>query len=375
MHSYKLLILFIFVLLTKFPSPALAVQNSNQNSNKEKAAYYLKKGTRYYNRKQYKKAESAFHQVLKTKVPLHHDFYFFYGRVQALNGNYEKAEGNIGMYIENAGKQGQYYQKAKTTYTSVRKKLAKKAFKSAQKKSPEQKFKPQKLSTIPNMVIIKPGVYLMGSNYGDEDQRPPHKVKIKKTFSISQHEITFNQYKLFTKATNRELPEDFGWGKGNRPVINVTMHDAIAYCKWLSKKHNRIYRLPTEAEWEYIARTTYKNKLGFKDLIGLGDANCDGCRFFWEDDNTKPVGNYNPNSYNLYDTFGNVWEWTCSAYTRKYNGEEKRCLPAIEMDGKTIVVRGGSWKSSKKILKAYIRYNNFPGYKSNDLGFRIVEEL
>ena len=73
--------------------------------------------------------------------------------------------------------------------------------------------------------------------------------------------------------------------------------------------------------------------------------------------------------------FGNVWEWTCSAYTRKYNGQEKSCLSLNELEGKTIAVRGGSWKSSKKILKPYIRYNNFPGYKSNDLGFRIVEEL
>jgi len=226
------------------------------------------------------------------------------------------------------------------------------------------------------MIRINPKAYLMGSNYGDEDQKTTHTITIKKAFAISQHEITFKQYILFAKATKRKMPKDSGWGKENRPVINVSLHDALAYCKWLSKKHNRIYRLPTEAEWEYIARTiVVKKKLGFKDLIARGDANCDDCRYFWEKDSTKPVGSYEPNSYNLYDTFGNVWEWTCSAYTRKYNGQENICLPATAYEGKTIVVRGGSWKSSKKILKAYVRYNNFPGYKSNDLGFRIVEEL
>jgi formylglycine-generating enzyme required for sulfatase activity len=367
--KYSIFVITIFFLGFPYLVPA------EQASNQERASYYLKKATNYYNRKQYKKSESAFQQVLRTKITLHEDFYFYYGRVQALNGNYDKAEGNISMYMDSAGKQGQYYHQAVTIYNNVRKKLAKKEFQKTQKDTSSKIDVPQNLSSVPNMVKINPNTYMMGAKHGDDDQKPPHKVSIKKTFSVSQHEITYNQYEYFAKATKRKIPDDAGWGKGNRPVINVTLYDALAYCKWLSKKYNRVYRLPTEAEWEYIARTTYKNKLGFKDLISLGDANCDGCRFFWEDDETKIVGNYEPNSYNLYDTFGNVWEWTCSAYTRKYNGQEKSCLSLKELEGKTIAVRGGSWRSSKKILKPYVRYNNFPGYKSNDLGFRIVEEL
>ncbi|MFK5892972.1 MAG: SUMF1/EgtB/PvdO family nonheme iron enzyme, partial [Pseudomonadota bacterium] len=372
MNFLKYTVFSIIILLFGFPYLLSADQNSE---NKEKASYYLKKASNYYNRKQYKKSESAFQQVLRTKISLHEDFYFFYGRVQALNGNYDKAEGNISMYLDSAGKKGQYYQQAKTIHLNVRKKLATKAFSQAQKESATGKYIPQDLSTVPNMIKIKTKAYLMGAKHGDEDQKPPHTVKLNKAIAVSQHEITFNQYEYFAKATKRKLPDASGWGRGNRPVINVSFYDAMAYCKWLSDKYNRVYRLPTEAEWEYFSRTTYQNKLGFKDLIGLGDSNCDGCRFFWEDDNTKTVGSYEPNSFNLYDTFGNVWEWTCSAYTRKYNGQEKICLSPDELEGKTIAVRGGSWKSSKLILKPYVRYNNFPGYKSNDLGFRIIEEL
>jgi len=376
MPFYNFFNFYLLILFLGFSFQVFADQNSDYNSKKEKAAKYLKKGTAYYNKKQYKKAEAAFMRARQTKILLHEDFYFLYGRVQAINENYDKAESNIGIYLDRAGKQGQYYQKARDILYKVRKELTKKALKKKPKKNLDKSRKPQKLTAIPNMIKIKPKTYLMGSNYGDEDQKPTHKVKIKKAFAISQHEITFKQYAVFAKATKRKLPEDSGWGKGNHPVINVSLHDALAYCKWLSKKYKRKYRLPTEAEWEYTARTVVKKKkLGFKDLIGRGDANCDDCRYFWEKDSTRAVGSYEPNSYNLYDTFGNVWEWTCSAYTRKYDGQEKICLPTTDLDGKTIAVRGGSWKSSKKILKAYVRYNNFPGYKSDDLGFRIVEEL
>jgi formylglycine-generating enzyme required for sulfatase activity len=370
MNFLKSLILLISILIFASPSQLLA----DQNSKKETAAYYLKKGTAYYNNKQYKEAENAFLRVLQTRVLLHENFYFYYGRVQALNENYEKAESNIGIYLDRTGKQGQYYQKAREILKNVRKELTKKVLKKRPKKN--KKNKQPKLTAIPNMIRIGPKSYFMGSNHGDDDQKPTHKIEIKKAFAISQHEITFKQYKLFAKETNRKLPSDSGWGQANHPMINVSFHDALAYCKWLSKKYNRVFRLPTEAEWEYIARSVEKKKkLGFKNLIGIGDANCDDCRFFWEKESTKPVGSYEANSYNLYDVLGNVWEWTCSAYTRSYNGQEKICLASNELDGKTIAVRGGSWKSSKKILKAYVRYNNFPGYKSNDLGFRIVEEL
>ncbi|MFK5984211.1 MAG: SUMF1/EgtB/PvdO family nonheme iron enzyme [Pseudomonadota bacterium] len=348
------------------------------DSDKELAAFYLKKATRHYNRKEYKKAEIAFQALLKTQISLHEDFYFFYAKVQALNGNYGKAEDNITTYMDYAGPEGQYFQQAKTVQKSVQKKNTLKSLSQSyiNNKLTANSSKPnQEISDIPNMVKIVTKTYTMGSNHGDADQRPPHKVKLVNPFAVSQYEITFKQYILFANATRREIPDDAGFGKENRPVINISLLDALAYCEWLSNKQGRNYRLPTEAEWEFIARTTYQNKLGFKDLIGLGDANCDGCRYFWEDAETKPVGSYAANSHKLYDTLGNVWEWTCSAYSKKYNGAEKSCLTLDDIKGKTVAVRGGSWKSHKKILKAYVRLNNYPNYRSSEIGFRIVEDL
>jgi formylglycine-generating enzyme required for sulfatase activity len=215
----------------------------------------------------------------------------------------------------------------------------------------------------------------MGSLHGSSDQMPPHKIKIHKSFAITAYEITFSQYDAFVKDMSYRKPNDYGWGRGELPVINVSLHDAIVYASWLSKKTKRRFRLPTETEWEYVARTGFKDKLGFKDIMGLGDANCDGCRYFWQRERTVEVGSFEANKYGVYDLFGNVWEWTCSIYTQRYDGQESYCADEKILEGKTMAVRGGSWDSFNQLLRAYVRFNNFPTYRGNKQGFRLIEEI
>ena len=334
------------------------------------ARYYLQQASKYYNKEDFKNAEKNFQQLLKMDVSLHEDFYYFYGKTLFYNGKYKEAADNLSSFTDTVGNKSKYYTDANQLLKRAQKKVAQQNPKKKKKKS-----KPLKLSGVPEMVTIPRGKFIMGSAHGTEDQKPARKLTIDEDFAIGKYEVTFSQYDAFAKATNRKLPDDDGWGRGNRPVINVSLADALAYTRWLSKKTNRTFRLPTEAEFEYVARTGIKSQLGFNTLMGLGDANCDGCRYFWESAQTVPVGSFEPNKHGVHDLFGNVWEWTCSIYTKRYNGQEQYCADENQLTGKTMSVRGGGWDSANRLLRPYVRYNNFPTYLSNELGFRVLEEL
>ncbi len=131
----------------------------------------------------------------------------------------------------------------------------------------------------PNMVVIPSGKYKMGdlNRRGDDNELPAHEVKIRHPFALSQHEVTFTDYDLFALDSGRSLPDDNGWGRGNRPVINVSWNDANAYADWLRRKTGLAYRLPTEAEWEYAARAGSSTAFWWGNDKGLNKAACDDC--------------------------------------------------------------------------------------------------
>lgn len=333
------------------------------------AAFYLKQASESYNQKDYIRAERFFRELLKMDVALHGDFYYFYGKTLYHNGKYNKSVDNFNTFFDTIGSKSNYAVDAERFLKRAEKKRLKQLSKKKKKK------KILNLPNVPEMVKIPAGSFVMGSNHGSPDQKPPHKISIKNDFAMAKYEVTFAQYDAFVQALKKNQPDDSGWGRGNRPVINVSLKNAQDYARWLSKKTNRSFRLPTELEWEYVARTGHKSQLGFNDLLGLGDANCDDCRYFWESDKTMAVGNFAANKYGVHDLFGNVWEWTCSVYTKRYNGAEKYCADEQDLLGQTVAVRGGGWNSYSAMLRSYVRFNNFPSYRSNELGFRLVEEL
>lgn len=336
----------------------------------KKASYYLNQASIHYNQENYPQAEKNFRQLLKMKVSLHKDFYYFYGKTLYHNKKYKKSALNLRRYTDAVKNKGKYQTDARRLLKRAEKKLAKQQPKKTGKKSSTGKS-----SYIPEMIIIPAGSFTMGSNHGSADQKPAHKMLMNKLFAMGKYEVTFAQYDVFAQATSRKKPDDSGWGRGQRPVINISLYNANNYARWLSQKTYRKFRLPTEAEWEYVARTGFKTQLGFNDIIGRGDANCDGCRYFWESEKTVDVGSFDANKYGIHDLFGNVWEWTCSIYTKGYNGQEKSCANVNALEGKTMAVRGGSWNSYSPTLRSYIRLNNFPTYRGNEQGFRLVEEL
>lgn len=239
-----------------------------------------------------------------------------------------------------------------------------------------------KVSVIePKMVRIPPGKFLMGSpgtELGREsNESPQHEVSIAYAFEIGQYEVTFDEYDAFAKDTQRKLPSDSGWGRGKRPVINVTFHDAQAYVQWLSKQTGKQYRLPTESEWEYAARAGTQMRYWWGDEIGHNNANCDGCRSEWGGKQTAPVGSFEANAFGLHDTAGNVWEWMQDCWHDHYDNMPTDGSAWLEKDDGNCthqVARGGSWFNSPLGLRSANRGGD-GGWAGELLGFRIARVL
>lgn len=231
--------------------------------------------------------------------------------------------------------------------------------------------------TGPEMVIVPPGKFLMGDK-GASNTSPVRTVRIKQPFAVSRYEITYADFDLFTKATNRKAVADNGWGRGSRPVTNISWQDAKDYTRWLKKITGKKYRLLTEAEWEYTARSG-KQAAFWWDGSASGNANCKkGCDssfsgFFSA--KTAPVGSYSSNRFGLYDTAGNIAEWTADCYQDHYLGAPKDGS-AVEVNNcLKRSVRGGSFKNNTKGITNHARSAAGMNSTRNDLGFRVAVDL
>jgi serine/threonine-protein kinase PpkA len=232
----------------------------------------------------------------------------------------------------------------------------------------------------PEMVRIPTGSFLMGHK-DDVMAMPVHKVEITKHFAMSKYEITFDDYDIFAQATNRPLPDDNRWGRGNRPVINVSFEDAKAYAAWLSETTGKKYRLPTEAEWEYVARAETNSLYwwGNDTKDAAGRANCRrGCNSKFSGlfgAKTAPVGSYPANAFGIYDTAGNVAEWVEDCFANNYNLHPKNGQALLVKNCDSRVVRGGSAKDNADRLASHRRDYHHSGIFDSHLGFRVVMDL
>jgi len=216
---------------------------------------------------------------------------------------------------------------------------------------------------VPEMMKLTGGMFRMGDN-------PQHEVTLT-PFSVGKYPVTFEEYDAFCEVTDRQKPEDEDWGRGRRPVINVSWYDAVAYCQWLSEQTGQEYRLLTEAQWEYACCSGSEARYCFGgDASQLSDyawyrANSDG--------QTHPVGQKQGNRWGLYDMHGNVWEWVEDWY-----GEylaEPQTNPRGPESGSYRVFRGGCWYDHAEGCRSSIRVDDDPGENDHDLGFRLARAV
>jgi formylglycine-generating enzyme required for sulfatase activity len=244
---------------------------------------------------------------------------------------------------------------------------------------PEQPFEPE-------MIALPGGTFWMGSP-AEEPERsnhegPRHKVKLP-PFAIGKYAVAFEEYDCFAEATGRKLPDDQGWGRGRRPVINVSWHDAVAYAAWLSEQTGKSYRLPTEAEWEYAARagtttpfwagrcihTDQVNYYGHHDYHGCG-AKTGVFR-----GETMEVGSLPANPWYLHEVHGNVWEWVQDGWHNNYRGAPVDGRAWETGGGLGRVLRGGSWVDEPRVVRSASRLWYDAGNRSDLAGFRPARTL
>lgn len=214
---------------------------------------------------------------------------------------------------------------------------------------------------LPEMTVIPAGSVALGGR----------SFAIPK-MAMGVYEVTFAQYDRFAQASGNPKPNDQGWGRGDRPVINVNWTEARDYARWAGGQLGLACRLPTEAEWEYAARAGTTTKYWWGDDIGRNNANCDGCGSQWDNQKTAPVGSFAANQFGLYDTAGNVWEWTCSEYNSSVDQRANQCK---QEPGQYQSLRGGAWNNNPDNLAAGNRNRNTPDNRNNNNGFRVACSL
>jgi formylglycine-generating enzyme required for sulfatase activity len=228
----------------------------------------------------------------------------------------------------------------------------------------------------PEMVVVPAGLFIMGSNGKRKTERPARRVNITAPFAVGKYEVTFDQWDACLKdGVCTHKPDDHNWGTNGRPVINVTWYQVKTYLLWLSQKTGHMYRLPSEAEWEYVNRAGTITTFWWGSEPGTNNANCKDCKSQWSAKSSAPVGSFQPNPFGLFDTVGNVFEWVSDCWNPDHEGAQNTTAPRITGNCDLRVIRGGSFYYFNKVSQASYRAKNPTGVKSYWLGFRVVREL
>jgi formylglycine-generating enzyme required for sulfatase activity len=222
----------------------------------------------------------------------------------------------------------------------------------------------------PEMVVVPAGEFVMGSNDGEDDEKPIHRVVIPSGLAVGRFEITFSEWDACVSGggCGGHRPVDSGWGRGRRPVINVSWDVAKRYITWLTGKTGESYRLLSESEWEYVARAGTTTKYHTGNTIGYSQANYSG----GGGGETVPVGRYGSNAFGLHDVHGNVWEWVEDCWDDSYGGAPGGGEARTTGECTLRVVRGGSWNYAPRLLRSASRSRFWTSFRSIYLGFRVA---
>jgi formylglycine-generating enzyme required for sulfatase activity len=243
----------------------------------------------------------------------------------------------------------------------------------------------------PEMVVVPAGEFVMGSPESEKgrgkDEGPQRKVTFAQPFAVGKFEVTFAQWDACTTEGGcTHKPDDQTWGRGKRPVINVSWDDARQFVAWLAKKTGKPYRLLTEAEWEYSARAMTKiqeTNVPFStgQTINYKQANYDA-NFTYNKgpqgiyrQKTLDVGSLPRNAFGLHDMHGNVWEWVEDCYKDSYAGAPTDGSAVTSPNCSLRILRGGAWNYYPRLLRSAYRYATAAGVRMENAGLRVARAL
>jgi formylglycine-generating enzyme required for sulfatase activity len=238
----------------------------------------------------------------------------------------------------------------------------------------------------PEMVVVPAGAFTMGSSeiktyaavsaaMEGVSADPLHQVTIAAPFAVSKYELTFDEWDTSVAQGTCGRVEDYGYGRGQRPVVGVNLAGVQCYVAWLSKVTGKPYRLLSEAEYEYAARAGSQTAFPWGDQAGTNNANCSDCGSRWSGTQTAPVGSFPPNAFGLHDMVGNVYEWVEDCWHADYQGAPADGSPWVSGDCSKKVIRGGSFYYPSVVVQSGFRYWQLSGIWSSNTGFRVARTL
>jgi formylglycine-generating enzyme required for sulfatase activity len=295
--------------------------------------------------------------------------------LKAMNGFLQKAPANDERRVAAQALLPEYQQKADLAEAAALAELKQDDLRREQAVL-QHKPPPAIMQLVEDMVRIPGGVFLMGSQSrlrADTDEKPIHTVRIK-PFRLSKYEVTYDQYDLFARATRRQLPQDGGYGRGKNPVGNVSWEEAKAFVEWLRQTTGLGFRLPSEAEWEYVARSGSKDDFPWGDTFNPDYANGPDTSGKDQWSGPSPVGSFSANAFGVHDMIGNVWEWVQDCYRGDYVGAPFDGS-ADDREGCTNrIFRGGSFYSFTKYMRTSYRAADGSTKGNITIGFRLAED-
>ncbi|MBX2855544.1 MAG: formylglycine-generating enzyme family protein [Rhodobacteraceae bacterium] len=238
----------------------------------------------------------------------------------------------------------------------------------------------------PEMVVIPPGRFWMGSPEDEPGRRPVEgprrQVTIARPFALGVQTVSFEEYDAFAAAMGAAAPDDRGWGRGRRPVIHVSCEDAEAYCQWLSEQTGAVYRLPTEAEWEHACRAGTQTPFWGGREITPDQANYNSLDLYdgrgrVEEPlmRTLPADAFEPSPWGLRQMHGNVFEWCADVWNGRYD-DAPGDGSAQSFGRKSYApMRGGSWSCGPPRLRSAYRGCNPRTARMRGVGFRVARTL
>jgi formylglycine-generating enzyme required for sulfatase activity len=248
-------------------------------------------------------------------------------------------------------------------------------------------------SECPEMVLVPAGRFMMGSEK-DNNEKPVHRVTIAKPFAVGKYSVTRAEFAAFINSSGYKIQGDClamsllsgdqirvqgnnswrspGFEQSDRdPVVCVDWFDAQEYANWLAIKTGKEYRFLTEAEYEYAARAGTTTSYFWGEEIGNNRANCNGCGSQWDGKRTAPVGSFANNGFGLHEVHGNVSSWVEDCYRENYS------LPPLRGNDVCLkrVLRGGTWRSNPKYIRAASRLGWRAYDKHNYFGIRVARTI